>query len=1182
MARSSSKPQSATPEWKASPFYAQLQKLPKSDDDDRDLLRKVDIIAAQAAEIAKHVVRFLPQYTDHGERHLNNVLWFMGELAGKQNIQKLSALECALAIMAAMTHDLGMVLDESGQKAVTDSEDLPDTPEGQAWQTYRDGHSLWHAYRRLPPQERGTDRSQKMLGQVKADFIRDSHAKEDGQTGFHRILQWLDTHAKDQGSDFYTHKGLSFREGLAHLAMSHGQAIGWLPERMGRPDSPYDAIKEDRSRVYAHGPDQINWPWLAWLLRLADVMDFDASRTPRVLFESIGITDSKSRTEWKKHLSVPNPPKFGQGPDGQTLLYHCPTCPDPYTEAAVRQILGWINEEIAAVRREQDTNAKHFPEKKKLRLELPSKADVQFDGRVGGYEYLDLHFRLDRDAVMELLMGEALYGEPDLALRELVQNSLDALHLRDLRLKLQAKLHTEGPGHEPPVPVAPLNPQVEPLEVRVSWGESADPTERPWIEVADNGVGMTREVIERFLTQIGKSYYKSPDFLRERELMRRHGLHCTTISQFGIGFLSAFMLAEEIELETRAAKKDGGLEQGWSVRIHGAHGLIALYPLPNGRFTTTGTRVRLKLKADLEFEPFDLIRFRKRLKHSFYLSSRSDDPDAKAPVASCVEPAWSIARCIVWPLYPVRLIPPYVASVVLDAGFQTRELIPLDVPAIQAKAYEWRFPPGSLGEPRWQHWDWVDAETGSRIRLTLPWHTRDAVSLNAENDVPGLLRRSELLSLAEPQLPITGRTCVLVNGLLLPEWEDPLTSWLEQVDGIGGCLWLDLRGTATPRLRADRRALTSKQTVEEQVRELQRRFHTDLASRSPGADRWIRLAIGCLPHLPQPVTYTATFLGSRFSKDLGKPDWNAWEASSLLQEVARHRARLIVRDPTLQQTIPLTDWIEEDGSVYESEFSRARELETAIYEPDAVCVGLAQTMVHELTDDVDLSLNRLFAGKGSSRDLSRLGEHSTCRAWMSWRRLHLLPEGLYPSLDRAFAPWSVPGWPQVQGQLVLGGPLVLRQPPCAAPSWSDDLDLLVPLTGNPLGPLARRCPKWATDRAIRPLFTLPFMLGFAPKNWEPNASNIAEFLGVDSLLAFVPAPEHWDKAFSQIPREDFGDEPIPDFIPESVWQDAGVTALWDIRSSKVLWAEKFRTRDEMRRVGKTLKEIAGIDRGSGG
>ena len=41
--------------------------------------------------------------------------------------------------------------------------------------------------------------------------------------------------------------------------------------------------------------------------------------------------------------------------------------------------------------------------------------------------------------------------------------------------------------------------------------------------MSDNGVGMTEEVIKNYFTQIGKSYYRSPDFNQERAAMKAAG-----------------------------------------------------------------------------------------------------------------------------------------------------------------------------------------------------------------------------------------------------------------------------------------------------------------------------------------------------------------------------------------------------------------------------------------------------------------------------------------------------------------------------------------------------------------------------------------------------------------------------------------------------------------------------------
>lgn len=1188
MARTSS---TKTPSytWKTSAFYGRLESLSRKDAEVRGLLGKVEHIAGKATVIARYVVTFLPQYTDHGERHLTNVLQFMEELAGEKNIQQLSALECALAILAAMTHDLGMVLDAEEQTAVTDSEEVSTTPEGRAWQTFRDGHGLWHRYLRLTPGERTTERGRKMFGQLKADYIRHTHSRESGQAGCHRILGWLDQLASGEAADFYRHKGFSFREGLAHLAMSHGQDITWLPARLAAADSPYAEVRNDPNLAFACGYDRINWPWLSWLLRLADVMDCDASRTPAVLFENIGITDSTSQTEWKKHLSIPQRPRFNQGGDGATLLYDCPCCPDPYTEKALRDIVGWINDEVEKARAQFHANKRHFP-KKKLTLELPSKAELRVTERANSYEYLDLHFRLDRAAVMDLLMGEALYGEPDLALRELVQNSLDALHLRDLRVRLQRELKKAHQGEELPVPVAMPDSEIEPLEVQVRWDS---PTEgRPWIEIADNGVGMTRDVIERFLTQIGKSYYKSPDFLRERELMKRHGLLCTTISQFGIGFLSAFMLADEIELETRAATKGGGLETGWRVRIHGAHGLIALYPLAPNRISSTGTRVRLTLKSGLELERFDHERLLERLRNDFYGLTIEGDR-VSDPSENVVEPAWSIGRCVVWPLWPVRLEPPGAKPLLLDAGFHARELLRLDRTALQSKADEWTYPPGSLGDPHWAHWDWVDdkpgtdggAVTGSRIRLTLPWHTEGTVTEQAANEVAGLMRRSELLALTEAQMPTQGRTLVLVNGMLVPGWKTPLANWLEQCGGLGTWLWLDLRGSATPRLRADRRAPTLRQEVEELVRALQERFREHCAPWPASADCWLRLAIQGLSQSPK----------------MGRPDSpKAWNLNSRLPQL---------RDASLSWRMVTTWAAQEHGAEAIRDRAFGVAFENAIDLADGLDLGYARLLPPDFADEANLALAlvrafalnrnpdldqveglefalepdfRLDVGSQLDPDFNRawiLGISTTEGRMIRhnqspWLEAHFFPELLQPSLEDAYPPLSLSGAVGAVGHLRVAGPLVLCSPIAPLPIWAQDLDLLVPMTGIPLGPLASNCPRWATERRLRPLFTLPFLLGFVPYRWKGHTRDIANFLGVDSLLAFVPNLAHWDAAFSRIPEADFGDGPVPEFLPEETWKNSGVTALWDIKGNQVLWAEKFCSREEVRKVGKPLRDWA--------
>jgi molecular chaperone HtpG len=126
------------------------------------------------------------------------------------------------------------------------------------------------------------------------------------------------------------------------------------------------------------------------------------------------------------------------------------------------------------------------------------------------------------------LMINSLYSNKEIFLRELISNASDAIDR--LRLELLAK--GENPEDEGP------------LRIRVSFDRDAGT-----ITVADNGIGMSRaEVIEHIGT-IAKSGTR--EFFQALTGDQRKD--ATLIGQFGVGFYSAFIVADRVELTTRRA-----------------------------------------------------------------------------------------------------------------------------------------------------------------------------------------------------------------------------------------------------------------------------------------------------------------------------------------------------------------------------------------------------------------------------------------------------------------------------------------------------------------------------------------------------------------------------------------------------------------------------------------------------
>jgi hypothetical protein len=140
-----------------------------------------------------------------------------------------------------------------------------------------------------------------------------------------------------------------------------------------------------------------------------------------------------------------------------------------------------------------------------------------------GFEPISIQFEFDRERMFEILSDEIYQSDPYVFLRELLQNSIDAIRMR------REVIQPEG--------FEPGNMGV--IYVNVEHGDDGDAV----ITWRDDGIGMDEYVVRNYLAIAGQSYYRSLDF-------ERQGLKMDPISKFGIGILSCFLVADRIEIET--------------------------------------------------------------------------------------------------------------------------------------------------------------------------------------------------------------------------------------------------------------------------------------------------------------------------------------------------------------------------------------------------------------------------------------------------------------------------------------------------------------------------------------------------------------------------------------------------------------------------------------------------------
>lgn len=163
------------------------------------------------------------------------------------------------------------------------------------------------------------------------------------------------------------------------------------------------------------------------------------------------------------------------------------------------------------------------------------------------------------------LMIHSLYSNKEIFLRELISNASDAADkLRFLALSDSSLYGNEGD-----------------LRVRVSLDEAAKT-----ITISDNGIGMTRDEVISHLGTIAKSGTK--EFFSQ--LSGDQGKDSKLIGQFGVGFYSAFIVAEKVTVRTLKAGAQADSAVEWESAGEGDYTLAATSK------TSRGTEIVLHLR----------------------------------------------------------------------------------------------------------------------------------------------------------------------------------------------------------------------------------------------------------------------------------------------------------------------------------------------------------------------------------------------------------------------------------------------------------------------------------------------------------------------------------------------------------------------------------------------------------
>lgn len=462
------------------------KKAAERKDTDFLFLARLDDFRNKVAAEIRQINELFPEYVPHDEHyHLKRLFHIADTILGRNALELMNSTELFVLAVALYGHDWGMAISNPEKKYIINGNLLKDT-EKDDLRLLSDEHNRFVSFanrQRLASDAKSTSRSVPM--EVWRQYVRDTHAHRSAE----RVRR------------FFEHIDRGVADAASRVCVSHWKNLENLQDHHLYPAD------------FAVLHETINLRALAVYLRLIDLFDLAEDRTPYVIWKFVAPTDPRSKMEWAKHRAL-NPVTCPDYQEGRIIRVDGST-DDHEVYAALEDLRIYCNHQLRGC---TDILARMNDPRHKLDL-------YHVDWRVAAREFrpISIQFQFDRERMFEVLSTEIYQGDRYVFLRELLQNSIDAIRMRREILKKKG------------LPIGDLGE----IRVTVDHMSNGDAV----VEWQDNGIGMDEFVVRNFLAVAGKSYYQSQEF-------QRQGLKMDPISRFGVGILSCSIVAERVEIET--------------------------------------------------------------------------------------------------------------------------------------------------------------------------------------------------------------------------------------------------------------------------------------------------------------------------------------------------------------------------------------------------------------------------------------------------------------------------------------------------------------------------------------------------------------------------------------------------------------------------------------------------------
>lgn len=475
-------------------------------------------------DILQNTKDYYCHYTDHGIKHSETILSNVVRILGEDKIEELSSLDIWLLLESAYIHDSGMFITRSEVNELCKDKEFIKYFKCLELDVLNDLHQYTKYFKiqnevLTIKENEYSLKAEYGLKFIIAEYNRESHAEK-----AKKVVGQFDKFKKEN---------ILIPKRINDIPFIISKAHSYNFEDVMEIQYVETGLKLEKGHPR----------FIACMLRLGDLLDMDNNRFSPTLLENIyDMIPEKSKNHIEKHKSIKH-----YRVDNNFIEITAKISEENLNENSKENIYDITNEVgiwFDCITTEHKNQILNWENIKPINFSgtLPMLGDLKVE--LEEYDFIvnkkKPKFSVDTNNILKLLQGSGIYKNREVALRELIQNSIDAIFLKVFKENREKILKEDKKENYKKLREKYLGKE------KILITIEAENLNKFKIVIKDTGIGIGKNDLN-YLIEAGSS----PNNLKKKILVSEMPFWLRPSGNFGIGFQSVFMLTDKVEIKSK-------------------------------------------------------------------------------------------------------------------------------------------------------------------------------------------------------------------------------------------------------------------------------------------------------------------------------------------------------------------------------------------------------------------------------------------------------------------------------------------------------------------------------------------------------------------------------------------------------------------------------------------------------